>query len=48
LVSSLFPNNEVDLSTVNVSLDLFDEKEEKETGYRVPYYVFDYVYLLNK
>lgn len=50
LVSSLLPNNEVDLSTVNVNLDLFKErkKQNKVTGYRVPYYVFDYVSLLNK
>ena len=48
LVSSLLPNNEVDLSAVNVNLDLFDKKEEKETGFRIPYYVFDYVSLLNK
>jgi hypothetical protein len=48
LVSSLLPNNEVDLSAVNVNIDLFDKKEEKETGFRIPYYVFDYVSLVNK
>ena len=48
LVSSLFPNNEVDLSNVNVKLDLFDWKWKKETWFRVPYYVFDYVSLLDK
>ena len=30
LVSSLFPNNEVDLSTVNVNFDLFEKKEKAE------------------
>jgi hypothetical protein len=29
-VSSLFPDNEVDLSSVNVSFDLFEKKEQKE------------------
>ena len=48
LVSSLFPNNEVDLSKVNINLDLFNVKEKKEVWYRVPYYVFDYVSLLKK
>ena len=48
LVSSLFPDNEVDLSTVNVSFDLFDKKEKKETWYRIPYYMFDYASLLDK
>jgi hypothetical protein len=48
LVSTLFPNNEVDLSTVNVNFDLFEKKEKKERGYRIPYYVFDYVSLINK
>jgi hypothetical protein len=48
LVSSLFPDNEVDLSTVNVNFDLFEKKGKKETGYRVPYYVLDYVSLINK
>ena len=48
LVSSLFPNNEVDLSNVNVKLDLFDWKWKKENWFRVPYYVFDYVSLLDK
>jgi hypothetical protein len=31
LVSNLFPDNEVDLSTVNVNFDLFDTSEKKET-----------------
>jgi hypothetical protein len=44
----LFPDNEVDLSTVNVNFDLFDTSEKKETWFRVPYYVFDYVSLINK
>ena len=48
LVSSLLPNNEIDLTAVNVDFDLFDKKEKKETGFRVPYYVFDYVSLINK
>jgi hypothetical protein len=30
LVSSLFPNNEVDLNSVNVDLDFFEKKEKKE------------------
>ena len=47
LVSSLFPNNEVDLTTVNVDLGLFG-KEKSETWLLMPYYVFDYVSLLNK
>ena len=48
LVSSLLPNNEIDLSTVNINFDLFEKKEEKEIGYRIPYYVFDYVSMINK
>ena len=48
LVSSLFPDNEVDLSTVSVSFDLFDKKDKKETWYRIPYYMFDYASLLDK
>ena len=50
LIGSLFPNNEVDLSTVNVNFDFFkeNEKEDKDTWYRIPYYVFDYESLLNK
>jgi hypothetical protein len=44
----LFPDNEVDLSTVNVSFDLFDKKDKKETWYRIPYYMFDYASLLDK
>lgn len=47
LVSNLFPNNEVDLNNVSVNFDLF-ENGEKEKWFRVPYYVFDYVSLLNK
>ena len=47
LVSNLFPNNEVDLSTVDVDLDFLD-KEKKETWYKVPYYTFDYANLLSK
>jgi hypothetical protein len=46
-VSNLFPNNEVDLSTVDVDLDFLD-KEKKETWYKVPYYTFDYANLLSK
>jgi hypothetical protein len=48
LVSSLFPNNEVDLNEVNINFDLFNTEEKKETWFKVPYYVFDYVSLLNK
>ena len=50
LVSSLFPNNEVDLNNVNLNFDFFQEVEDtkKEVWDRVPYYVFDYVSLLNK
>ena len=47
LVSNLFPNNEVDLNNVSVNLDLFEEGK-KEKWFRIPYYVFDYVSLLNK
>lgn len=47
LVSNLFPNNEVDLSTVDVDLDFLD-KEKKEAWYKVPYYTFDYANLLSK
>ncbi len=47
LVSNLFPNNEVDLSTVDVDLDFLD-KEKKETWYKVPYYTFDYANLLSR
>ena len=46
LVSSLFPDNEVDLNSVNINFDFFDEKEKKEVWNRVPYYVFDYLSLL--
>jgi hypothetical protein len=48
LVSSLLPNNEIDLTSVNVDFDLFEKKEQKEIGSRVSYYVFDYVSLINK
>ena len=47
LVANLFPNNEVDLSSVNVDFDLFKEGNKKEFWSRIPYYVFDYVSLLN-
>jgi hypothetical protein len=47
LVSSLFPNNEVDLKSVNVNLD-FLEKKSKDFWYKIPYYVFEYAQLLNK
>jgi hypothetical protein len=30
LVSSLFPDNEVDLNSVNINFDFFGEKEKKE------------------
>jgi hypothetical protein len=30
-VSNLFPNNEVDLSSVNVDFDLFKEENKKES-----------------
>ena len=46
LVSSLFPDNEVDLNSVNINFDFFGEKEKKEVWNRVPYYVFDYLSLL--
>ena len=46
-MSSLFPNNEVDLNNVNVNLD-FLENKEKNNWYKIPYYVFDYVSLLNR
>ena len=48
LVSNLFPNNEVNLNLVDVNFDLFKSKSNKELWFRVPYYVFDYVSLLNK
>ena len=48
LVSSLFPNNEVNLNSVNVNLDLFEEEDKKGMWARIPYYIFDYVSLLNK
>ena len=47
LVSSLFPDNEVDLSSVNINFDVFKEKQKKESGFKMPYYVFDYIQLLN-
>ncbi len=47
LVANLFPNNEVDLSSVNVDFDLFKEGNKKEFWSRIPYYIFDYVSLLN-
>jgi hypothetical protein len=46
-VANLFPENEVDLNSVNVNLDFFEKWVKKVTGSRVPYYVFDYVSLLN-
>jgi hypothetical protein len=33
---------------VNVDLDFFEKKEKKEIWSKIPYYVFDYVSLLNK
>ena len=48
LIGSLFPNNEVNLGNLNVNFDFFEEKEDKDTWYRIPYYVFDYVSMLNK
>lgn len=48
LISNLFPDNEVDLSTMNVNLDLFDKWKGNEYWVRIPYYMFDYVSLLNK
>ena len=48
LVSSLFPNNEVDLNSVDVSLDLFKSRNKKDLWFRIPYYNFDYVSLLIK
>ena len=48
LVSSLFPNNEVDLNNVNVNLDLFENGEKVVRWTRIPYYLFDYVSLLTK
>jgi hypothetical protein len=42
----LFPDNEVDLNSVNINFDFFGEKEKKEVWNRVPYYVFDYLSLL--
>jgi hypothetical protein len=48
LISNLFPDNEVDLSTMNVNLDLFDKWKGNGSWVRIPYYMFDYVSLLNK
>ena len=45
LVSNLFPNNEVDLTSVNLN---FDGKWSNVMWSRIPYYVFDYVSLLFK
>ena len=45
LVSNLFPNNEVDLTSVNLN---FDGKWSNVMWSRIPYYVFDYVSLLYK
>ena len=47
LISNLLPNDEIDLNSVDVTLDFFD-KNWKENWYRIPYYLFDYVSLLNK
>jgi hypothetical protein len=44
----LFPDNEVDLNAVNLDLDFFNKKDRKKTWFRIPYYVFDYVSLLNE
>ena len=46
LVSNLFPNNEVDLNSVNVDLDFFKSKGDRDGWFRVPYYRFDYASLL--
>lgn len=49
LISNLFPNNEVDLSSVDVDLSFLKQKGDREDWwYKVPYYMFDYVSLLNK
>ena len=45
LVSNLFPDNEVDLNSVNLN---FDGWWNKDVWSRIPYYVFDYVSLLYK
>ena len=47
LISNLLPNDEIDLNSVDVTFDFFD-KNWKENWYRIPYYLFDYVSLLNK
>ena len=46
LLSSLFPNNEFDLSSVNINFDFFTKKSAKKSGNVIPYYVFDFVWLL--
>ena len=48
LVSSLFPKNEVDLNSVNINLNLFndDKKLDDKSWLKIPYYVFEYVSLL--
>ena len=48
LVSNLFPDNEVDLNNVDVNLNLFDKHVKKDKWTRIPYYMLDYVSLLNK
>ncbi len=49
LISNLFPNNEVDLGSVDVDLSFLKQKGDREDWwYKVPYYMFDYVSLLNK
>ncbi len=47
LVSSLFPNNEVDLSDLDINLDMLVWAWKKDSWSKIPYYVFDYVSLLN-
>lgn len=48
LISNLFPNNEVDLNSVNIDFGLLSKDEWKHYWLRVPYYVLDYISLLNK
>ena len=48
LVSTLFPDNNVDLWKVDVDLGVLSDKKQKTVWLKVPYYVFDYVSLLRR
>ncbi len=46
LLSSLFPNNGLDLKSLNINFDYFGNNSDKQIWASIPYYVFDFVSLL--